>query len=555
MKNNIDRINDNPQSDMYNGIKKVRNVIKTTLGPYGRNVAIMRQSLSSMPLVTDDGVRVAEFCIESLENYELLGAKLVYEASKRTEEEIGDGTTTSYVLASNMIEEYMKLVESTNNSRELVLNPVLLRRSLENISKLLVKAVDKYKIKVTDTEVLRHIANVSAGREDIGNLVGDVRQKIGLDGLITIKFSRDGKESVKYSKGYEINGGFDQVKFYNDTNNAEFDDPFVVIINRAIMTKEDVDKIIEGYGQLCKYHNRPLYETPMIVLCRNFDGDAKKIITHNWYFRSDGKILPIIPIEVPIDYDPKGTMEDLASICNGKVIDETAQLTKELVVSSTGSVTTVISNKKSTVLISSNNESIQSRIDYLSNVKSSLIEKSDSSEINNLEVRIAKLKGEAATIYVGGKTPTECNERKLKFDDAILSTRSAIKDGVISGGGIAQLLASKELSDMSSKYDDYHDVMAISIIREALNNTVKQLIENSGFLSDSFDSIVEDLSKLSNTSIMNFEPLDIIYNEDINLIKVYDPYKVLVSSIENSISVVSQFITIDTAVVLSVNSQ
>ena len=547
-------IKHDPRLLMLNGVLEVSNVVKSTLGPNGRNVAIMRDSNDNLPLITDDGVRVAEFCIDTLKGEELLGAKLVYEASKRTEDEVGDGTSTTYLLASSIIENAMKILMDSSSEA-----PVMLRRSLERITHKLIGKMSKYRVPVTDLSVLRKVANISAGRKDIGDLVSDVRDEVGVDGIISIKYSRNPKDSVKISKGYEFTGGITQEQLYNnrETGLLELEDPLVVVVDKMLITQEDATAIVRGYESACANSKRPLFVTPLVVFCRGCDGDALRIITHNWFFRTDGKLLPIFPVQLPVAYNPEGQSEDIAVLVGGKVIKNSAQLTPQLVNESFGvGSTTIMTNKKSTTIISNTDNAelvndIEEHIKDLQTSKSRLIGQDDSAEINDYEVRIAKMKGKAAIIYVGGSTETECTERKLKFDDSILATRSAVKDGVLPGGGVAQLLACKTLSELADEehYTAIYDKQAVSIIDRALMSIVKSLLLNSGVMEELVNRLVgySNIEEVSIDSVMDFS--DAKLHTDIEQTS-YDPYSVLTESLKNAVSVASQFFTTGYSVIL-----
>lgn len=547
-------IKHDPRLLMLNGVLEVSNVVKSTLGPNGRNVAIMRDSNDNLPLITDDGVRVAEFCIDTLKGEELLGAKLVYEASKRTEDEVGDGTSTTYLLASSIIENAMKILMDSSSEA-----PVMLRRSLERITHKLIGKMSKYRVPVTDLSVLRKVANISAGRKDIGDLVSDVRDEVGVDGIISIKYSRNPKDSVKISKGYEFTGGITQEQLYNnrETGLLELEDPLVVVVDKMLITQEDATAIVRGYESACASSKRPLFVTPLVVFCRGCDGDALRIITHNWFFRTDGKLLPIFPVQLPVAYNPEGQSEDIAVLVGGKVIKNSAQLTPQLVSESFGvGATTIMTNKKSTTIISNTDNAelvndIEEHIKDLQTSKSRLIGQDDSAEINDYEVRIAKMKGKAAIIYVGGSTETECTERKLKFDDSILATRSAVKDGVLPGGGVAQLLACKTLSELADEehYTAIYDKQAVSIIDRALMSIVKSLLLNSGVMEELVNRLVgySNIEEVSIDSVMDFS--DAKLHTDIEQTS-YDPYNVLTESLKNAVSVASQFFTTGYSVIL-----
>ena len=552
--------NPNTQIDMNSGIQKVADIVRCTLGPYGRNVAIMdTASERSQPLLTDDGVRVVEFALSTLSNLELLGAKIVYTSSKKTEEDVGDGTTSTFLIAASAIDNYIKVLQKEDASQ---INPVLVRKGINSAKDLVLKYLKSIvKPEITE-EILINIATSSSGSEEIGKIVGELRHKLGQDGLVNIRSSRNNKDVINYSNGYEFTGGFTNQELFS-TKPVDCIDPLVLIIDRNVMTVEDATAIINAYSIYIKKHNLT-FETPLVVLTNKFDGEALKTIYHNWFMRTDKISIPIIPVEVPVTADHHGTLEDLSVVTGSKIItSQTGKLDPNELISSIGKASNIKTSKKMTYIVAKEDdetkERIKKHIDSLKEEKDSITDQARGSEFANLAVRISKLNGIAVTIEVGATTDIERTERKLKYDDAVLATHAAIKEGVVVGGGYSYYKAYYYLTTM---YKDELEEMnkserlGFTLLLDVLRLPFQLIPENSGLLN--FGELIKEYESYSYDlldKIILYIDLDtmklrVLQKEEC---KVYDPYLVAKSVIENAVSAISLFVSTENSVLVELN--
>jgi chaperonin GroEL len=542
---------DETQTMMNTGIQKVAEVVQCTLGPYGRNVAIMdTKQEHSQPLLTDDGVRVVEFALTTLTDLELLGAKLVYTSSKKTEEDVGDGTTSTYLMAAEVIKQYLDNAPRVTN-----LNPVLVRRGLNRAKDEVLKYL-KTVVKTDVTlDVLTNIAISASGSDEIGKIVGELRHKLGADGLVNIKSSRSNTDVVNYTSGYEFAQGFVNQDLFS-VKPIDAKNPLVLVIDKMIATTEDATAIINAYAKRIKQLGLT-YDTPLVVLANKIEGEALKVIYQNWFLRTDKLVIPIIPVEVPMTSDHFGTFIDLGVITGAKVVSsQNAKLDIDELSSSMGSAENIKTGKKMTYIVSLDDEDTKKRIsNHIESLKaeqSKLTEQAQGAEYANLMVRISKLNGVAVTIEVGGTTDIERTERKLKYDDAVLATHAAIKEGVLVGGGYTLFKAYHHLFNTDIKFESDSEVFGFYILLDALKVPFTLIPSNFGA------STVDYLQALEQESMENLEDKILYINLDnlelevlpVDECKVYDPYLVTKAVVENSVSAASLFISTERAVLV-----
>lgn len=547
-------LNKNPdtQALMNDGIQKVADIVKCTLGPYGRNVAIMNtREDHSLPLLTDDGVRVVEFALNTLTELELLGAKLVYTSSKKTEEEVGDGTTSTFLLAAYIIDEYLKGHKAMPNA---YINPVFVRRGLQMAKDKILEYLESVKIDTISEETLINIATSSSGSAEIGQTVGSLRYKLGTDGLVNIRLSRNNKDVTNYSTGYEFSGGFVNQDLFT---NVPIDcyDPIVLVIDRMIMTTDEAVALISAYDAIIRKLDLTL-ETPMIVLANKIDGEALRTIYKNWFQRSDGRRVPIIPVEVPFTSDHNGTMLDLCTVTGAKLItSQSPKLEARDLVASFGRAMNIKTSKKMTHIVAQDSpEVLQAKQELVAALKErqlKLTSQETTGEYADLAVRISKLNGIAVTIEVGAQTDIERTERKLKYDDAVLATHAAIKDGIVIGGGYTLLKCYYWLKEQHPLDNLHPDVaLGFTLLMNALRLPFRLIPENSGYTKS---DILEQVDKFDhdwlskNILSVNLDTLEL---ETIQDYSVYDPYLVTKSVVENAVSAVSLFVSTENSVLV-----
>jgi chaperonin GroEL len=550
--------NPDTQISMNEGVQKVADIVRCTLGPYGRNVAIMdTRAERSQPLLTDDGVRVVEFAISTLSDLELLGAKIVYTSSKKTEEDVGDGTTSTYLIAASVIDDYVKLVKDKK-----ALNPVLVRKGVQDAKEIVLGYLKDVVNKDVTKDILINIAASSSGSKEIGNTVGELRYKLGQDGLVNIRMSRNSVDSVNYSNGYEFTGGFANQELFSNKP-VDCIDPLVLIIDKMIMTTEDASILINAYAALIKKFGLT-YDTPMVVLCNKLDGEALKVIYHNWFMRNDKVSIPIIPVEVPQTVDHAGTFEDLSMITGAAVVaSQSSKLDVSELINSVGTAANIKTSKKMTYVVASDapeaKEKIEKHISELKEEQAAMTDQAQGGEFANLAVRISKLNGIAVTIEVGGTTDIERTERKLKYDDAVLATHAAAKEGVVIGGGYTyykayyHIMSEYSVSIKLMEKEHPNEYIGFMLLINALRLPFELIPMNSGLLN--YEELVqtaehadpkrlEDIILYINLDTMKLEILDK------KECKVYDPYLVAKSVLENAVSAISLFISTENSVLV-----
>jgi chaperonin GroEL len=543
------------QELMNKGIQDIASIVECTLGPYGRNVAIMNtRDERSQPLLTDDGVRVVEFALNALTGLELLGAKLVYTSSKKTEEDAGDGTTSTYLLASNIISKYMEYLEEGHR-----VNPVLVRRGMNKAKDHILEYLKAVVVTDTSEEILVNIATSSSSSDEIGKIVGELRHKLGPDGLVNIRQSRNNTDVINYSKGYEFSEGFTHQELFSPKP-VDCYDPMVLVVDRMIMTVEDASALVNAYAKLLNKYSLSS-DTPLVVLCNKLEGEALKVIYHNWFMRSDKISVPIIPIEVPLTTDHAGTFEDLSIISGAKIISsQGAKLDVVELVNSVGFVSNVKTSKKMTYIVAKDDEETTTRIDNL--IKDLKAEQDEittideNAEYATLAVRISKLNGVAVTIEVGAPTDIERNERKLKYDDAVLATHAASREGVVLGAGYTYYKAYHWIHDHyqdymnSLKIDHPSEYVGYNLLVDSLKLPFELIPKNSGFIDYNLELSNRTSDELENIilyiNLDTFE-LETLSNDEA---RVYDPYLVAKSVIENAVSATSLFVSAENSVLV-----
>ena len=562
--------NPEAQLEMNKGVQAIADIVRCTLGPLGRNVAIMNtKDGSSQPLLTDDGVRVVEFSLNTLNDLELLGAKLVYSSSKKTEEEVGDGTTSTYLLAAAAIDEYVTNLNSDDPQYK-DLNPVLIRKGLNKAKDAILEYLETVKKPITSRETLINIATNSSGSKEIGEIVGDLRYKLGLDGLVNIRMSRNNRDVIRYSNGYEFSSGF---VHQDDFTGRPVDcyDPVVLVIDKMIMTAADAIAIVNSYKHIVIDKLKLGYDTPMVVLANKIDGEALQVIFQQWFMRTDKIQVPIVPVEIPFTSDHSGTLTDLCTISGAKLISsqDNGALTVQSLVESYGRVANINTGKKMTYIVAYDDEktknAINTLVTELKSKRDALTTVDTSAEDADLAVRISKLNGVAVTIEVGAQTDIERQERKLKYDDAVLATHAARKDGVVIGGGYTLLKCLAHIASDDRKYlptnksEQYGFTLLVSMLGQPFNLIAK----NSGInnpeklLTDLYVDKTDDLNLYKqmykflkhNIVYIDFDNLS-IGKLPINTKKelTYDPYLVAKSVVENATSAIALFISTENSV-------
>lgn len=508
---------------IMDGIDKVANAVITTLGPKGRNVVISRSYPSSegmkyyQPIVTKDGVTVARniMLTDYLEN---VGCMMIREASEKTMQQAGDGTTTTCLFVQAIVKEGMKLLDAGANPQEL-------KKGIDSAVHHVVSELKKIAIPVdNDIEKIRQIATVSANNDSaIGDLIAEAFSKIGNDGMIDIEESKTGRTEIKASSGFKFDKGYVSTYFITNyaRNECELLDPYILIYDKKLTLLSQLETILQHF---VKTNNS------LLIICEDGDGEALAALTSNI-----GTIKSCIVKSPAFGEAKREHMEDIALLTGGTYITEEKGFSmKSLSIKQLGRAKKAIITKESTTIIGceGDKKGIQDRLD---NLKMDLVNQSEE-EKEATNKRIAKLTGSVAVLHVGAATETEMKEKKDRCDDAVRATKAAIAEGFVAGGGTA--FSKIEFDEEYFK----HSPDAYLMICEVLKRPLMQICINSGIAPD---KILMQVLNSARTIGYNAKKESI---EDLIESGIIDPVKVLRCSLENAASTATMVLTSDTLI-------
>lgn len=506
------------------GVDKIANAVKVTLGPKGRNVAIEKGYGS--PIITKDGVTVAKE-IELQDRVENIGAELVKEVASKTNDIAGDGTTTATILTQAIVAEGFSAVSSGAN-------PLVLKRGMDKAVNWVISFLDKRKQKVTKDN-LKEVASISANDREIGSLIADVFNKVGVSGVVSVEESQSLEMSTELVEGMQIDRGYVSAYMVNNTDRMEavYENPYILITDRKISAISDIVPLLEKLSGASKRE--------LVIIADDIEGEALTTLVLN---KLRGNFLSL-GIKSPGFGDRKKEMlEDIAIITGGQVISEEKGIKLEAVeLNMLGRAHKVVSSKDKTTFVDGKGKKadIEKRITQL---KSQLALTTSEFDKEKLKERIGKLAGGVAVIKVGATTETELKEKKFRIEDAVSATRAALEEGIVSGGGIALFEAAKELNHKSVKgMSEFGDeAKGLSIIRAILEKPLRTIAENSG--KDAND-VIEKVSGLKEG--MGFNAAT---GEYVNMIEngIIDPLKVVKTSLINAVSVGSIILTTEAVI-------
>ena len=510
---------------LMSGIENVADTVQATLGPKGRNVALGYQD--KLPIVTHDGVTVAKE-IELVDNFENMGAQLMVQAASKTNDVAGDGTTTATSVAYTLI---------TEGNRHIVsgANPMILKRGLERAARAVVESLRKSATPVTGREQVAEVATISAGNSEIGELIGEVMDRVGRDGLITVEEGSGFGFSVEYVEGMEFDQGLLSPYFITDSLQmiAEIEDPYILITDRKVESLEELLPILERMVQSG--------EKNLAIIALDMEANALAMLVTN---KSRG-VLNCIAVKVPGYGDRRKEMlRDIAVVTGGKLISEEAgKRLDEVEIEDLGRARRIVSSKDTTAIIEGHGDTdeIAARVNQ---IKSRLQDGAPEFDREKLEERVAKLSGGVAVIHVGAATEIEMKERKDRVDDALAATRAAVEEGIVPGGGVALINASAALDGLKLKGDE---AVAIPIMREALKSPLKRIAQNAG-LDEAV--IVQEVQRLAMSRRNKNMGHNVLTGEYVDMIEagIIDPLKVTRSAVENATSVACMVLTTEALV-------
>ena len=510
---------------LMSGIEKVADTVQATLGPKGRNVALGYQD--KLPIVTHDGVTVAKE-IELVDNFENMGAQLMVQAASKTNDVAGDGTTTATSVAYTLI---------TEGNRHIVsgANPMILKRGLERAARAVVESLRKSATPVTGREQVAEVASISAGNSEIGELIGEVMDRVGRDGLVTVEEGSGFGFSVEYVEGMEFDQGLLSPYFVTDSLRmvAEIEDPYILITDRKVESLEELLPILERMVQSG--------EKNLAIIALEMEANALAMLVTN---KSRG-VLNCIAVKVPGYGDRRKEMlRDIAVVTGGKLISEEAgKRLDEVEIEDLGRARRIVSSKDTTAIIEGHGDTHEIAV-RVNQIKSRLQDGAPEFDREKLEERVAKLSGGVAVIHVGAATEIEMKERKDRVDDALSATRAAVEEGIVPGGGVALINASAALDGLKLKGDE---AVAIPVMREALKSPLKRIARNAG-LDEAV--IVQEVQRLAVSRRNKNMGHNVLTGEYVDMIEagIIDPLKVTRSAVENATSVACMVLTTEALV-------
>ena len=506
---------------LESGVNQLADTVRVTLGPKGRNVVLARSF--GTPLITNDGVTIAKD-IELEDAFENMGAQIVKEVATKTNDVAGDGTTTATVLAQAMVNEGMKNLAAGAN-------PIILRKGMRKATDEAVDAIAEMSSVVTGNEQIAKVAAISAGDEEVGQLVADAMDKVSNDGVITIEESKTMKTELDLVEGMQFDRGYLSAYFCTDMEKmvCEMEDPYILITDKKISVIQDILPLLEQIVQSGK---------KLLIIADDVDGEALTTLIVN---KLRGTF-SVAAVKAPGYGDRrKAMLEDIAILTGGVMVsDEAGMDLKEVTPDMLGTAKSVKIEKESTVIVdgAGSKDNIAARIGQ---IKAQIEETTSEFDKEKLQERLAKLAGGVAVIRVGAATETEMKESKLRLEDALAATKAAVEEGIIAGGGSAYIHASKKVAALADTLEGDEKTGA-SIILKALEAPLYHIAANAGLEG----AVIINKVKESEVGT-GFDALKGEYTDMVSA-GIIDPAKVTRSALQNATSVASTLLTTESVV-------
>ncbi|MCI8774507.1 MAG: chaperonin GroEL [Lachnospiraceae bacterium] len=503
------------------GVNKLTDTVRVTLGPKGRNVVLDKSY--GAPLITNDGVTIAKE-IELEDAFENMGAQLVKEVATKTNDVAGDGTTTATVLAQAMVNAGMKNLAAGAN-------PIILRKGMKKATDVAVDAIAKMSSKVNGKEHIARVAAISAGDEEVGQLVADAMEKVSGDGVITIEESKTMLTELDLVEGMQFDRGYISAYMATDMDKMEatLENPYILITDKKISNIQEILPILEQIVQS---------GAKLLIIAEDVEGEALTTLIVN---KLRGTF-NVVAVKAPGYGDRrKAMLEDIAILTGGQVISSELGLElKDATMDQLGRAKSVKVQKENTVIVDGEGDkaAIEARIGQ---IKKQIEETTSDFDKEKLQERLAKLAGGVAVIRVGAATETEMKEAKLRLEDALAATRAAVEEGIIAGGGSAYIHASKEVSKLADTLEGDEKTGA-QIVLKALESPLYHIVANAGLEG----SVIISKVRESNVGV----GFDALKEEYVDMVDagILDPAKVSRSALQNATSVASTLLTTESVV-------
>ncbi len=503
------------------GIDTLANAVSTTLGPKGRNVALDKKF--GAPTITHDGVTVAKE-IELDDPYENMGAQLLKEAATKTNDIAGDGTTTATVLAQSIVNEGLKNVAAGAN-------PMLLKQGIEAGVAALAERIREMAVTIDSKEEIASVASISAQDRKIGQLIADVMDKVGRDGVITVEESRGLEFETEYVEGMQFDRGYISAYFVTNSDNLEavIEDPYSLIHDKKISSAQDIIPVLEKVMQAGSRN--------LVVVAEDIDGEALATLVLN---KLRGTI-NALAVKAPGFGDRrKAMLQDIAILTGGEVItEEMGRKLESTTIADLGRAAKLVATKDDTVVVDGHgdHDQIKARVEQ---IKTEIERSTSDYDREKLQERLAKLAGGVAIIRVGAATEVELKEKKHRVEDALSATRAAVEEGIVPGGGVALINALPALDGVKVAAGDA--TTGVTILRHALLAPMRKIAANAG---QNGDVIIQNVRRAQEESKNANVGYDVLTGEYLDMIKagIIDPAKVTRGALENAASIASMILT------------
>jgi chaperonin GroEL len=503
------------------GMEILATAVATTLGPKGRNVALDKKFGS--PTITHDGVTVAKE-IELQDPFENMGAQLLEEAATKTNDIAGDGTTTSTVLAHTIVMEGMRNLAAGAN-------PMLLKHGIEAATKAVAEKINEQSIELTTKAEIANVASISAQDRIIGELIAEVMDKVGKDGVITVEESKGLEFETEYVEGMQFDRGYISPYFITDPEHMEaiISEPYVLIHDKKISAATDIVPVLEKMVQIGK--------RDLVIIAEDIDGEALATLVLN---KLRG-MLNVVAVKAPGFGDRrKAMLQDIAVLTNAQVIsEETGRKLESTTIADLGRAEKVVVDKDDTTVIGGKGETAQIK-GRIEQIRVEIDKSTSDYDKEKLQERLAKLSGGVAIIRVGAATETELKEKKHRVEDALSATRAAVEEGIVPGGGVALINAIPVL--LALKVDGEDEQIGVNIVRKALEMPLRKISENAG---KDGSVILEGVRRAQKEKKNKRIGYDVIKEQYLDMVEggVIDPAKVTRGALENAASIAAMILT------------
>jgi len=515
------KFGEDARKSLLNGVNKLADTVKVTLGPKGRNVVLDKEF--GAPLITNDGVTIAKE-IELSDAFENMGARLVKQVSTKTNDVAGDGTTTATVLAQSMIKEGVKNVAAGGD-------PMAIKRGIDKAVEASVKALKDISSPVNGKEDIARVASISANNEEVGELISEAMEKVSKDGVITIEESKTSNTELNVVEGMQFDKGYVSPYMVTDTEKMEtvMDNPYILITDKKISNIQEILPLLESLMQ---------NSGKLVIICDDVEQEALSTLILN---KLRG-VLNVVAVKAPGYGDKRKEMlQDIAVLTGGEVITSDLGLElKDTTIEQLGRAKQVKVQKENTIIVDGMGDK-QQIADRVGQLKAQIAEEKSEFTKETLQERLAKIAGGVAVIGVGAATEVEMKDKKLRIEDALSATRAAVEEGIVAGGGTAYLNIIPEVEkEVSSLQGD--EKLGASIVLKALEEPAKQIAVNAGLEP----AVIVEKVKTSQKGV-GFNAANNTY-VDMKKAGIVDPTKVSRSALQNAASVASMVLTTESIV-------